>query len=51
MKVAKVTIQVDEKWGKEFTNEEIAEYLKVYIDSRIGFRGVVKKVLVKEKPA
>jgi len=48
MRVAKVTILLDEKWGSHNSDADIRDFLTTYIDSRIGFRGTVKKVKVVE---
>jgi hypothetical protein len=40
----KATLKLDEKWADGQTTEELIEYIKVKINSSLGFRGQVKKL-------
>jgi len=40
----KVTLDLDEKWAKNYGNEELLEYLKARLNYSLGFRGQVKKM-------
>jgi len=42
--IAKVTLNLDEKWANNLTPEELTDFLKVRLDHALGFRGHVKKV-------
>jgi len=40
----KATLKLDEKWADRQTTEQLIEYIKVKINSSLGFRGQVKKL-------
>lgn len=42
--IAKVTLNLDEKWVSYLTPDELTDVLKVRLDHALGFRGHVKKV-------
>jgi len=48
-KEAKVTIELDEKWATNATDDEMREFLETYIDTMLGFRGTVKRIRIIEK--
>ena len=39
-----VTLELDEKWVKNFSREELLEYLKARLNYSLGFRGRVKRL-------
>ena len=42
--VAKVTLNLDEKWAANLTQEELTEYITTRLNHALGFRGQVKKL-------
>ena len=40
----RMTLKLDEKWASNFTQEELAEYLKDRLNSSLGFRGQVRRL-------
>ncbi len=42
--VAKVTLNLDEKWADNLTPEELTEYITTRLNHALGFRGHVKKL-------
>ena len=42
--VAKVTLNLDEKWAANLTPEELTEYVTTRLNHALGFRGHVKKL-------
>ncbi len=42
--VAKVTLNLDEKWAANLTPEELTEYITTRLNHALGFRGQVKKL-------
>ena len=42
----KVTINLEEKWAKNLSQEELLEYIKARLNSSLGFRGQIKKLTV-----
>ena len=39
----KVTLELDEKWARGQTEEELVEYLETRLNSSMGFKGAVQK--------
>ena len=39
-----VTLELDEKWVKNFSSEELLEYLKARLNYSLGFRGQVNRL-------
>ena len=40
----KVTLELNEKWARNQTTEELVDYLKARLNSSLGFRGQIKKL-------
>jgi hypothetical protein len=40
----KVTLELNEKWARNQTSEELVDYLKARLNSSLGFRGQIKKL-------
>jgi hypothetical protein len=45
----RVTLELDEKWARNQTTEELVEYIKTRMNSSLGFRGQIKKVTLVAK--
>ena len=45
----KVTLELDKKWARNMTREELIEYIEARLTSSLGFRGQVKKFKVVSK--
>ena len=41
-----VTLELDKKWARNMTREELIEYIEARLTSSLGFRGLVKKFKV-----
>ena len=41
-----VTLELDKKWSRNMTGEELIEYIEARLTSSLGFRGQVKKFKV-----
>lgn len=39
----KATINVDKKWSKHMSDEELIEYIQARLNSSLGFRGAIEK--------
>ncbi len=39
----RVTLEIDEKWARGQTKEELVEYLEIRLNSSLGFKGAVQK--------
>jgi len=44
-----VTLELDNKWVRNMTREELIEYIEARLTSSLGFRGQVKKFKVVSK--
>jgi hypothetical protein len=42
----KVTLELDEKWASNQTMDELIEYVKNRMNSSLGFRGQIKRLIV-----
>lgn len=40
----RVTLELDEKWARNHTTEELVDYIKARLNSSLGFRGQIKKL-------
>ena len=40
----KVTLELNEKWARNQTTEELVDYIKTRLNSSLGFRGQIKKL-------
>jgi len=45
----RVTLELNDKWAKGQTDEEIVDYLKARLNSSLGFRGQIKKLNIAAK--
>ena len=45
----RVTLTLDEKWARNHTQEELADYIKERMNSSLGFRGQIKKFAIAKK--
>ena len=41
--IFKVTLEVDDKWAGNLTQEEVVEHIRERLNSSLGFRGQVKR--------
>ncbi len=44
-----VTLELNEKWARNMTREELIEYIEARLTSSLGFRGQLKKFKVVSK--
>ena len=44
-----VTLELDKKWVRNMTRDELVEYIQARLTSSLGFRGQVKKFKVVSK--
>jgi hypothetical protein len=40
----KVTLEINDKWARTQTTEELVDYIKARLNSSLGFRGQIKKL-------
>ena len=40
----KVTLELNDKWARNQTSEELVDYLKARLNSSLGLRGQIKKL-------
>ena len=44
--ILKLTLELEDKWARQMSAEELVEYIKERLNSSLGFRGQVKKFRV-----